>query len=73
MKRNRPLLAILLLAGASAAAASSPTSHDDAYHYHLFRDGRHDWNYVEWWYFNVIDEPTGLHLASPIRFSIPGT
>lgn len=63
MQRNRAFLAILLVAGASGTAASVPTHHDDAYHYALFRDGLHDWNYVEWWYFNLIDESSGLHLA----------
>ncbi len=28
---------------------------DDAYHYRFFADGRHDANYIEWWYFNVFD------------------
>ena len=33
---------------------------DDAYHYGLFRDGKHDANYIEWWYFNLIDEASGI-------------
>ena len=61
--RNAALLATLLVAGASRAVASSPTSQDDAYHYQLFRNGQHDWNYVEWWYFNVVDPSSGLNLA----------
>jgi hypothetical protein len=33
---------------------------DDAYHYAEFNDGRHDSNYVEWWYFNLYDEQQDL-------------
>jgi len=33
---------------------------DDAYHYNLFRDGEHDAGYIEWWYFNLIDDATGI-------------
>ncbi len=33
---------------------------DDAYHYGLFRDGNHDGRYIEWWYFNLIDDVTGI-------------
>jgi hypothetical protein len=60
------LLSIVLVEASSAfalALASSPTARDDGYHYSRFRDGQHDWNYVEWWYLNVIDEASGLRLA----------
>ena len=33
---------------------------DDAYHYSLFRDGQHHANYIEWWYFNLIDDTSGI-------------
>ena len=33
---------------------------DDAYHYGLFRDGSHDGSYIEWWYFNLIDDASGI-------------
>lgn len=52
-------LATLLLASPSASAspplASDVSLADDAYHYAYFANGRHDANYIEWWYFNFFD------------------
>jgi hypothetical protein len=61
--RGTALLAVALVAGCPAAFASGPTLRDDGYHHDLFRDGAHDGNYVEWWYFNLVDETSGLGLA----------
>jgi hypothetical protein len=35
---------------------------DDAYHYSDFRDGKHDANYIEWWYFNLFDHTSDIQL-----------
>lgn len=51
------------LLASPANPASAQTVRDDRYHYAEFRDGAHDWNYVEWWYFNLVDESQGLELA----------
>jgi hypothetical protein len=47
---------LLMLMGSSAVAVSSANVllSDDAYHYRYFRDGEHDANYIEWWYFNLV-------------------
>jgi hypothetical protein len=62
MRKKQLLLVgfiILLLTGPSTMA-SQPLEmdvvlSDDAYHYKYFADGLHDWNYIEWWYFNFFD------------------
>jgi hypothetical protein len=52
---------------------------DDAYHYHLFADGQHDANYLEWWYFNVFDVRQDLQaivtyvISDPANLSGRGT
>ncbi|MGD8522704.1 MAG: hypothetical protein PVF56_16270 [Desulfobacterales bacterium] len=35
---------------------------DDAYHYGDFRDGSHDANYIEWWYFNLFDHTSDIQI-----------
>jgi predicted secreted hydrolase len=54
----------LLLIGSSAfggfAAAEDVALADDAYHYRYWADGRHDNNYIEWWYFNLFDAEQDL-------------
>jgi hypothetical protein len=57
------VLATFLLVVSRPALGSEPTPRDDAYHYPHFRDGGHDWNYTEWWYFNLVDETQGWKLA----------
>lgn len=53
------LATVLLVAGLSAPvshAAGPPVGPaDDAYHYRDWADGHHDINYIEWWYFNLVD------------------
>ena len=63
-RRPRPSMAWMLAALFSAGALAEPPREvelrDDAYHYADFRDGQHDENYVEWWYFNLFDEQQQL-------------
>jgi hypothetical protein len=54
--------ALLSLLPADVRAADV-TRRDDAFHFAQFRDGQHDANYAEWWYFNLIDRAQGLELA----------
>jgi hypothetical protein len=54
---------VLSAAGPGLALAAGPGLRDDGYHYGLFRNGAHDFNYVEWWYFNLVDHSSGLDLA----------
>ncbi|MFQ5738533.1 MAG: hypothetical protein ACE5JX_05935 [Acidobacteriota bacterium] len=39
----------------SGTAQGAVLPSQDAFHYRLFADGRHDANYIEWWYFNFFD------------------
>jgi len=39
----------------SLALAEDISLSDDAYHYQDWKNGRHDGNYTEWWYFNFFD------------------
>ena len=50
-------MAVVLSASAALAtdALVAPGPSDDAYHYRYFADGKHDGNYLEWWYFNFLD------------------
>ena len=58
------ILLMLVLTGPSQApvcfAEVSPS--DDAYHYSDFRDGSHDANYIEWWYFNLFDQASDIQI-----------
>jgi hypothetical protein len=54
------LLAAGLLPPATWAGAPGVTPADDAYHYRDWADGHHDVNYVEWWYFNLVDARQNL-------------
>ena len=58
----------LLTAGLSApaawAGAPGVTLVDDAYHYREWANGRHDVNYIEWWYFNLFDAEQNLQAVS---------
>lgn len=45
---------------APVAPAQDVLPIDDAYHYRFFANGRHDRNYVEWWYFNFFDARQGV-------------
>jgi len=51
--------ALLIVAGVPVptvrAAAPPVAPADDAYHYRDWADGHHDINYIEWWYFNLVD------------------
>ena len=49
-----PSEAPVCLAGVSPA--------DDAYHYSDWRDGNHDANYIEWWYFNLYDQTSDIQI-----------
>ncbi|MBI3950619.1 MAG: hypothetical protein HY314_09210 [Acidobacteria bacterium] len=62
-RRIKPFVLValsgLLLTNPSGFAFFAPaqevTLADDAYHYRLWADGRHDGNFIEWWYFNLFD------------------
>ncbi|MBI4588267.1 MAG: hypothetical protein HY725_05475 [Candidatus Rokubacteria bacterium] len=61
--RFSPLIALVLVGApvsASVALAQDVLPIDDAYHYRFFANGRHDGNYVEWWYFNFFDARQGV-------------
>ena len=67
MRKTIVILKVLLLLVALALsqppvcfAGVSPA--DDAYHYSDFRDGTHDANYIEWWYFNLFDQTSDIQL-----------
>jgi hypothetical protein len=46
---------------APADGGAPPVSRqDDAYHFAAFADGRHDGNFAEWWYFNLVDPDHGV-------------
>jgi hypothetical protein len=67
MRKIIPILTILLMLMALGATRSpvcfaevSPS--DDAYHYSDFRDGNHDANYIEWWYFNLFDQTSDIQI-----------
>lgn len=49
------ILPALMLCAFSCRTAAAVVPADDAYHYRYFEDGRHDWCYIEWWYFNLYD------------------
>ncbi len=56
-------LGLLLCGSPNATAAPAPdqvTLADDAYHYPLLANGRHDAQYLEWWYFNFYDAEAGV-------------
>jgi hypothetical protein len=44
----------------SFASAQEVSPADDAYHLREWADGRHDANYTEWWYFNLVDSRQDL-------------
>jgi hypothetical protein len=54
---------LLLLPLAVSLRGADVSLRDDAYHFASFRDGVHDANFVEWWYFNVSDPSRGLDVA----------
>ena len=56
-RRLTPGIFFLWLAGGALAdgGAAPVTRQDDAYHFAAFADGRHDGNFAEWWYFNLVD------------------
>jgi hypothetical protein len=45
------------------AGAETPGLADDAYHFPQYQDGKHDFNYAEWWYFNLVDPAHDLHFV----------
>ena len=52
---------LCLAAWALADGGVSPvTRQDDAYHFASFADGRHDGNFAEWWYFNLVEPEQGV-------------
>jgi len=52
---------LCLAAWALADGGVSPvTRQDDAYHFAAFADGRHDGNFAEWWYFNLVEPEQGV-------------
>ena len=57
------LFAALFILSAVPGSAADPARRDDAYHAAQFRDGQHDANYAEWWYFNLTDPSQDLQLA----------
>lgn len=67
MRKTILILTILLMlvsVGPSTAtdALAEVYPGDDAYHYSDFRDGKHDANYIEWWYFNLFDDTSDIQI-----------
>jgi hypothetical protein len=60
--------AVLLPALLLAAGTDPPGMQDDAYHFPQFQDGKYDFSYAEWWYFNLVDPEQDLHLV--VAYSI---
>jgi hypothetical protein len=60
--RLTPGIFFLCLAGWALADddATPVTRQDDAYHFATFADGRHDGNFAEWWYFNLVEPEQGV-------------
>lgn len=50
------LMLMAFYSSVAAVSSSKAAPSDDAYHYKYFRDGKHDANYIEWWYFNFFAE-----------------
>jgi hypothetical protein len=46
----------VMVSSVGAISSQRNVPSDDAYHYRDFHDGRHDANYIEWWYFNLFAE-----------------
>jgi hypothetical protein len=69
------VLAVCWLLYAGGPLHPSPTEEvglaDDGYHYHLFADGQHDTQYIEWWYFNLFDAQQDLQAMMTYFISDP--
>jgi len=48
------------------------TLKDDGYHFHQYQDSPHAFWYTEWWYFNFIDDESGLAGMATIAVFDPG-
>lgn len=72
------LLAAVLGAPASASASGSLATAPiispaaDAYHFGDWADGRHDWAYNEWWYFNLLDARQEIRAIFTYFIADPG-
>jgi hypothetical protein len=83
-RRGVVLIAVLGLLVASVspavpvAVAQDVPPADDAYHFRYWADGRHDANYIEWWYFNLFDAQQNVQavftyfVADPANLTLYG-
>jgi len=68
--RKPPVAATPTQAGGTATGPA--TLKDDGYHFGEFKDSPHAFWYTEWWYFNFIDDESGLAGMATIAVFDPG-